>query len=85
MPRAKRPLCNRQFVVALSPHVRATGWICCINNSIALQRKPEEGLEYDRHRVSRQGAAAVFTLASQRLWRSQCRQNSALINDLINS
>lgn len=43
MPRAKRPLCNRQFLVALIPHRGAAGWICCINNSIPFQRKPEEG------------------------------------------
>lgn len=43
MPRAKRPLCNRQFLVALIPHRGAAGWICCINNSIPFQRKPGEG------------------------------------------
>lgn len=43
MPRAKGPLCNRQFLVALIPHRGAGGWICCINNSFAFQRKPEEG------------------------------------------
>ena len=43
MPRAKRPLCNRQFLVALIPHRGAAGWMCCINNSFPFQRKPEEG------------------------------------------
>lgn len=43
MPRAKRPLCNRQIVAALIPHRRTGGWIYCINNSICFQRKPEEG------------------------------------------
>lgn len=43
MPRAKRPLCNRQFLVALIPHMGDGGWICCINNSIPFQEKPEEG------------------------------------------
>lgn len=43
MPRAKRPLCNRQFLVALIPHRRVGGWIYCINNSIPFQGKPEEG------------------------------------------
>lgn len=43
MPRAKRPLCNRQFLIVLIPRRGARGWICCINNSIPFQRKPEEG------------------------------------------
>lgn len=43
MPRAKRPLCNRQFLMALIPRRGAGGWICCINNSISFQRKPEQG------------------------------------------
>lgn len=43
MPRAKRPLCNRQILVALIPHRGTGGWIYCINNSICFQRKPEEG------------------------------------------
>lgn len=65
MPRAKKPLRNRRFVGALGPHGRAAGWIWAINNSIPFQRKPEEELERDRHRLSQQ-AAAAFMLTFQR-------------------